>query len=210
MRIYAAADIHGRKKRIRLLSEKVRMLKPDVLVLAGDITTYLVPQPDVEQFKSLSVPTVFVRGNWDMKKTETLFGNSALHLNTTFIRGIPFTGVGGAVSLPFYSRIALNERPILRYIESQMTSDSVLVIHPPPRGILDTIVAESHAGCKSLYDLIVRTQPGLVICGHIHESPGSAMIGRTTVVNCSMGKSGAGVLIEYEKGKTPIAKLLES
>ncbi len=210
MRIYAAADIHGRKKRIRLVSEKVRMLRPDVLVLAGDITTYLFPQPDVEKFKSLSVPTVFVRGNWDMRKTNRLFGNSALHLNTTCINGILFTGVGGAISIPFYSRVALNERPILRYIESQMTRDSVLVVHPPPRGVLDAIVAGSHAGCKSLYDLIVRTQPGMVICGHIHESPGSEMIGRTTVVNCSMGQSGAGAIIEYETGKTPIVKIIES
>lgn len=210
MRIYAAADVHGRKKRLRLISEKVKTLTPDVLVLAGDITTYLVPEPDVNQLKALSVPTVFVRGNWDSKKAEKLFGNSALHLSTTHINGVSFIGVGGAISIPFYSRIALNETPIFRYIESQLNNESILVVHPPPRRVLDTVGGGFHAGCSGLYDLIIRSQPKLVICGHIHECPGTALIGDTTIVNCSMGKSGAGAIIEYETGKTPIVKILEN
>ena len=40
MRIYAAADIHGKPEKIALVREKTEDLKPDALVVAGDITNY--------------------------------------------------------------------------------------------------------------------------------------------------------------------------
>ncbi len=40
MRIYAVADIHGKPEKITLVREKTEDLKPDALVVAGDITNY--------------------------------------------------------------------------------------------------------------------------------------------------------------------------
>ena len=44
--------------------------------------------------------------------------------------------------------------------------------------------------------LVDKFKPRLVLSGHIHEDPGITKIGKTTVVNCSMGKRGEGSLIE--------------
>ena len=40
MLIYAVADIHGQRDRIALIRSKILEYKPDVLVVAGDITYY--------------------------------------------------------------------------------------------------------------------------------------------------------------------------
>jgi len=47
-----------------------------------------------------------------------------------------------------------------------------------------------------------------MICGHIHEAVGSENIGQTTVVNCSMPKTGKGMMIELEQTGKPAIKLL--
>jgi hypothetical protein len=44
--------------------------------------------------------------------------------------------------------------------------------------------------------LVDQKQPRLLICGHIHEAAGTSEIGNTTVVNCSIPKTGKGMMIE--------------
>jgi Icc-related predicted phosphoesterase len=48
----------------------------------------------------------------------------------------------------------------------------------------------------------------MLICGHIHEKPGWALIEKTLVVNCSMGRSGAGALITLRGDATPTVRML--
>jgi Icc-related predicted phosphoesterase len=55
-----------------------------------------------------------------------------------------------------------------------------------------------------LRDLVEKKQPRLLICGHIHESAGVAEVGATTVVNCSLPRTGQGVMIELEDGNQPV------
>ena len=46
-----------------------------------------------------------------------------------------------------------------------------------------------YAGCKSLRKLVSELQSRIVICGHIHESLGTAYIGETLVVNLQHGET---------------------
>jgi len=208
MRIYAAADIHGRAARIKSVKEQVKKLSPDAVVLAGDITNSLHPLADVVQLTDVPAPVLAIRGNWDMKKVDNLFGHFSLHLKTVVLAGVPFVGVSGAMSLRVYSRLAIREQAMIEKIESLLTKDSILVVHPPPHGVLDEVFKGVHGGCRRLYDMILRCQPPLMICGHVHKCPGVAFIGKTLVVNCSMGKKGAGALIRYEKGQVPIVEMM--
>jgi len=84
----------------------------------------------------------------------------------------------------------------------------VLVAHPPPYGTLDEGFGNLHAGSRGLRRLILDRQPRLFICGHIHERPGWAFLGKTLVVNCSMGRSGAGAWIGMETGREPTVEML--
>ena len=97
---------------------------------------------------------------------------------------------------------------MLSALPCPMDQDGVLVVHPPPKGICDKVAKKFSAGSKNLAGFIKKASPGLVLCGHIHEQPGKAVLGSSTVVNCAMSKTNAGAVIDMEKGKKPDVTLL--
>ena len=202
MRIYAVADIHGKPEKIALVREKTEALKPDALILAGDITNYFNSNDVVEQFNHMPVPVLAVRGNTDLEKVDHLLNDypntSSLHLKEQKINGQKFVGISGTIPVPFRSRIRLREKSTINTLEALVDDSSVLVVHSPPRGVLDEAFGKFHSGCRRLHQLIVQCQPRLVLCGHIHERPGIAAIGRTTVVNCNIARRGRGAMVELD------------
>jgi Icc-related predicted phosphoesterase len=204
MRIYAVADIHGRRERVEMIRRNVFKFKPDVLVVAGDIITFFGAGPVFDKLNDMSVPVLAIRGNSDPSGMERLMEKypniSSLHLRQITVNGVSFAGASGTLPIPFRSRICLFEEQIIDKLEPLAENASVLVIHPPPYGTLDEVGGKFHAGSKGLNDFILRRQPELLICGHIHERPGAAFVGKTTVVNCSIGRTGQGAMIELDKG----------
>ena len=202
MRIYAVADIHGRSDKIALIRSNTLQLNPDVLVVAGDITNYTGSAGILAQLNDIAVPVLAVRGNTDLSRVENLLENfpniSPLHLKQVTIGSTPFVGVSGCIPIPFSSRICLNQVQVFEKLNPLIKSNSVLVAHPPPRGTLDEVLGRFHAGCRNLTKLIKICQPVLMICGHIHERPGSAFIGKTLVVNCALGRNHSGAMIELD------------
>jgi Icc-related predicted phosphoesterase len=67
--------------------------------------------------------------------------------------------------------------------------EALYVLHSPPRDTAcDQARARAHVGSRAIRAFVERLQPPLVLCGHIHESPGVSgawrdAIGRTVVVN---------------------------
>lgn len=200
MLIYAVADLHGKDDRLHKIRQAIDAHRPDVLVLAGDITGHGNSPRFIQQIDSLPIQVLAIRGNSDGKRINTLIEGSAairsLHLNLLIIGGMPFVGLDGTLPVPFRSRICFRERDYLERIEPLITRDSVLVVHPPPWGFLDEVLGQFHAGSRGLASFISRVQPRLVICGHIHERRGATAMGDSLIVNCSMGRSGAGTLIQ--------------
>lgn len=202
MRIYAVADIHGRSDKIALIRDNTLQLNPDVLVVAGDINNYTGSTGILAQLNDIPVPVLAVRGNTDLPRTENQFKDfpniSPLHLKQVTIGGTPFVGVSGCIPIPFSSRICFNQVQVMEKLKPLIKSNSVLVAHPPPWGTLDEVFGRFHAGCRRLTKVIKMCQPILMICGHIHERPGSAFIGKTLVVNCTLGRNQAGAVIELD------------
>jgi len=212
MRIYAVADIHGRSDKISLIRDNTLQINPDVLVVAGDITSYTGSAKILAQLNDIPAPVLSVRGNTDLLRVENLFeyfsNISPLHLKQVTIGGTPFVGVSGCIPVPFSSRICLNQVQVMKKLKSLIESNSVLVAHPPPWGTLDEVFGRFHAGCRSLTKVIKMHQPMLMICGHIHEKPGSVFIGKTLVVNCTLGRNHAGAIIELDKGNNLKVEML--
>jgi len=212
MRIYAVADIHGKPDKIAMVREKTEDLKPDVLVVAGDITNYFNSADVIEQFNHMPAPVMAIRGNTDLKKVNHLLdyypNTSSLHLKEQTINGLKFVGVSGTIPVPFSSRIGLHEKRIINALAALVDDNSVLVVHSPPRGVLDDAFGKFHAGCRRLYHLVVQRQPRLVLCGHIHECPGIASIGQTTVVNCCVSRTGRGAMVDFDPDGSFRAKML--
>ena len=117
-------------------------------------------------------------------------------------------GVSGTIPVPFGSRIRLREKGIFDILTALINKDSVLVVHSPPRGVLDMVFGRFHAGCRRLHHLVLNRQPRLVLCGHIHECPGVASIGQTTVVNCCVSRTARGAMVDFDSDGSPLVEML--
>jgi len=212
MRIYAVADIHGKPDKIERIRQVLSELKPDALVVAGDITNYFNSVEIISQFNRMPVPVLAIRGNTDLAKVDHLLDNypntSSLNLKEQKIGGVKLVGVSGTIPLPFSSRIGWREKRIIHTLAVLVDDESVLVVHCPPRGVLDEAFGRFHAGCRRLHQLVVQRQPRLVLCGHIHERSGIASIGHTTVVNCNVARTGAGAVVDFESDGSFRVKML--
>ncbi len=212
MKILAVADVHGKRDRLQLIEKQIQTHQPDGLIIAGDVINYFRGARFFKELSQLQIPVLMVRGNSDpssvereMVKYESL---TDLHLNETRFINIPIIGISGTVPLPFHSKVRFFESSILDRLKSKLTSESILVAHPPPKGSLDKVLGKFHAGSKGLARLVEEMQPKLVICGHIHEDVGTTTMGKTTIINCSIGDRGRGVLIELKNPDNTAIRVL--
>ena len=210
MLIYAVADIHADSKRLDRIGENITTHCPDVLVIAGDIINYIKPSPVFKFLNTLPVPVLAVRGNSDPLYVEKRFKNysnlTSLHLNRVTIGSTPFAGLSGTIPLPFRNRVCFREKRLMDKISPLIDRQTILVVHPPPWGVLDQVLGRFHSGSKMVRDLVDKTRPQLLICGHIHEAAGTARIGDTLVVNCSVPKTGQGMMIELGEQGEPVVE----
>ena len=211
-KLYATADLHGNLDRLGWVTDNVVALKPDVLVIAGDITGHREPAAYIRRLNDLPIPVLTILGNMDSQEIERLIASCpnviSLHQREVTLDGVRFVGMGGTIPVPFSSRICFREKQMIEAMDHLIKTDSVLVAHPPPYGTLDEGLGNLHAGSRGLRRLILGKQPRMLICGHIHEKPGWAYVEKTMVVNCSMGRSGAGALITLSGDAAPTVRML--
>lgn len=211
MRLYAVADIHGRFERIAAIKKNLTAYCPDVIVVAGDITNYVRTASIITELENLLLPVIVVRGNSDLKRVEHQFAlkENMIFLNNCdmMLKNIHFAGVSGTIPVPFSSRIAFRETVIWDKMIPLITSKTVLISHTPPWGHLDRVMEKYHAGCKSLEKVIRHSQPAMLICGHIHEDAGITCLGNTIIINCAMGSSCEGAIIDIQNEKITLGML---
>lgn len=212
MRIYTIADIHAKPGNLQKICSVVSEYNPDVLVVAGDIINYIYLKKTFKILNDLSIPVLVVRGNSDPAYVEKYFNRfpnlTSLHLNKVILNSIPFTGLSGTVPLPFRNKVRFFEKSLMNKAHPMIDSQTVFVVHTPPRGCLDEVAGRFHSGSKMVRDLVDKTQPRLLICGHIHEAAGIDKIGETTVVNCGMPGNGKGMMIELKHGEKPVVEMV--
>ncbi|MBW1647521.1 MAG: metallophosphoesterase family protein [Deltaproteobacteria bacterium] len=212
MQLLAVADIHGRPDRLRHVRDTLAQHAVDALVVAGDLCRWFrAPATLLKELQQLRLPVMVIRGNSDPRRLEDRLGVysniTSLHLKAVAWGGVSFVGAGGTVPLPFASRLGWSEGIIEETLCRLLTRQSVLVVHPPPRGVLDRVAGRFHAGCRTVSRVIAACRPQLVLCGHIHEQPGVATLGDTVVVNCTLGR-GRGALVRLAAGQRPRVRLL--
>lgn len=204
MRIYAAADLHGKQRYIPIIKDGLRQSRADAIVLAGDILNYRGRDPLLAFLEALPVPVFTVRGNSDPAHLERWAAGSrnvrSLHLNPVACNGVELVGVSGTLPLPFHSRAGWHEPRMLRQLTPLLHSRSILVAHPPPFGCCDQVMGRFHAGSRGLARMVRETRPAVMICGHIHEASGVGRIGATQVVNCALGPHRRGAMVIIDDG----------
>jgi Icc-related predicted phosphoesterase len=189
MKILAVADIHGAQYRLNLVLKNIERYSPDLVIICGDITQFGPAELAKNLLNQIPIDTLAITGNIDTPEVVRGIDESnatKIELKRVIKKGISFVGISG---------INLNQFKIFKE-KKILDETSVLISHVPPYGAQDKIFLGMHGGSKDLREVVDKYKPLLVLCGHIHEDPGLTKIGKTTVVNCSMGKRGEGALIE--------------
>ena len=212
MRIYAVADIHGKKDIIEKIRGVVHRESPDLMILAGDISQYVFPLKTLGQLEKIDIPVFTIRGNSDLQGVETLIKQrkkiSLLTQNPMDYQEKRFLGLNGTLPLPFISKVCLDEARCFRNIETLITPETILVVHPPPRGICDKVGNRFSAGSFCLRRFIETHPPLMVVCGHIHEQAGYRYLKNTLIVNCAVNKTVIGAIIDCVKNKPLSIKMV--
>jgi Icc-related predicted phosphoesterase len=192
MKILAVADIHGAQYRLNLVLKNIERYSPDLVVICGDITQFGPTELAKNLLNQIPIDTLAITGNIDtLDVGRGIEESNAINIEMKRImkKGLPFVGINGIDENQF--RIVKEEK--------LLDKSSVVVSHVPPFGTKDKVFLGMHGGSKELRELVDEFNPRLVLCGHIHEDPGFTKIGKTTVVNCSMGKRGEGSLIDINE-----------
>jgi Icc-related predicted phosphoesterase len=174
--------------------------QPNFIVVAGDVINH-----DSNRAKELllDLATVgysvyFVPGNMDGLELANWPGSGnvhGLHGRCEKAEGISLIGLGGAPHGSFKTVFEYSEEEALALVETAAKDFRggmlILVSHCPPKNtLIDQVSGGEHVGSLSVRRFVEKTQPALVISGHIHESQGIDMIGSTTIVNTGPARSG--------------------
>ena len=210
MRLLAITDLHGSHEALeRIVAHAGRA---DVVLLGGDITNFGSPidaEKAVRLAQATGATVLAVAGNCDSAEIEErlIELGVSLHGRGTILEGV---GLHGLSAIPRWmpGMYQFTEEELAAALEAgygQVTDarHHCVLAHVPPHGLsLDRVSFGRHVGSKSLRTFVDRTEPALVVCGHIHESRGIERSGRTTVVNCGMAARGHYARIEVDREMT--------
>ncbi|HME52162.1 MAG TPA: metallophosphoesterase [Candidatus Lokiarchaeia archaeon] len=198
----------------------------DFVLLAGDITLGAkhlssIQRGFAEASKLFPDPTrvFYIPGNHDspivaqvqpwVPSNFTLMHDRSITFNVSvFSRDILIIGFGGA-KLGLYNNFAFSEEAIQDALfnlfqdvaEERLRGNlfTILLVHDPPFNTqLDFNAQQQHVGSESVRRAIETFQPDLAVSGHIHESPGIEMIGKTKCVNAGEAKYGKHAVIAVD------------
>lgn len=197
MRLCLISDTHEQH-------DKIIIPKCDVLIHAGDMTgrgaigkleafsdwiARLIADGTVGE-------AVYIAGNHDLSLEDSPDTSEAVlkagkYLNESWV----YVGPDAVNTLAVYGlphQLKFNDwafnveeedlERLLSYIPEKM---DILVTHGTPYGVLDENHVGHKCGSKALLSWIKEYKPRVVVCGHIHEGYGIAMVDNTLVVNAS-------------------------
>ncbi len=194
MKILAFVDTHGDKKALASLAKKAKSGNVDVIVCAGDISTFGKGLRALIKSVDLGVPLLIVPGNHeDSKDISVAIKGMKLarnaHWSGYLVEDTLFLGCGGGGFSPKHAEFEAGYSLFKKEL-SKHKGKTVLITHAPPYLTKLDYIHGRHVGVRSMRKLASEAQPNYWICGHLHENAGKKdKIGKTIVVN--PGKKGA-------------------
>lgn len=211
MRIIAITDIHGAYLRVEAILEAEAPF--DAVVIGGDLTTHGTlheARTAIEMLQRFQKPLFAVAGNMDLPSFESTYTELGVNINArgVLVDNVGIFGVAGSPFTPMHTPYELAEDEILRRSEEgwnfvRNAHCTVFVPHAPPRATkLDKIRIGMHVGSLAIREFVECNQPDVLICGHIHESRGIDVLGKTQMVNCGQAGKGSYAVITIEQSVT--------
>ncbi len=182
MRILHVSDAHCSTSNLLRLLESEEF---DIVVATGDFEC----EDTARALADAGVKAVAVTGNMDHAGVASILRKSGILIEGEVVElgGLVFAGVGGMDVVSSLSKLT-----------SRLSrSPDVLVTHHPPKGAVDRTFIGIRGGLGEIRRLVEEYKPRLHLCGHIHESRGSARLGGTLVVNAGPLSKGYYAVIEW-------------
>ena len=179
----------------------------DVLLIGGDITTFGRPEDAehaVESWRPLAPKVLAVAGNMDSRAIDERLVDLGVSLDGrgVVLDDVGFAGVSAAPLSPLHTPYELSDQEITRRAESALGAVRgarvrIFCPHAPPHDTeCDRLRSGEHVGSIVLRRLVEREQPDVVLCGHIHESRGTDLVGESRVVNPGPVSAGHYALVQ--------------
>jgi Icc-related predicted phosphoesterase len=198
--ILAFTDFHGNREAYEKAKEVIALQKPEFAIVAGDIINYDSQRAKqlLSELASAGRSVYYVPGNMDNAELGSWRGGGnlhGLHGRCKNLENVSLIGLGGSPHGPFRTVFEYSEEEAAELLEKALNDYSggklILVSHCPPKDTkVDRVSSGEHAGSISVRRFIEKTQPQLVISGHIHEAQGVGKIGKSTLVNTGPARSG--------------------
>lgn len=216
MKVLALADIHSSLERLKDLKESLKSEKIDLIVFCGDFTNEGSLKIAEKIIEGLSfAPLLAVPGNQDSKEIIELLESKgiSIHKKTVDFQSYSFIGIGGGKPVHTFYRVNVGELEAEKFFKNNYpeTKNPVIVVsHTPSSGTgLELAGNGSRLGLQALRAVIEARQPLLLLHGHVHESAGEEMIGKTLCINTGAVMDGKAVLLEIKGFEKPKIERLE-
>ncbi len=186
MKLLVFADLHSNLKILEKLVKKIQKEQPDIILCAGDLSSYGKGLPlIVKKLSQLKITTFIIHGNHESEENlNQLCSDNIifLHKRTYTIRNYTFFGYGGGGFDPKDPKL----ESLIPKVKKIAKEKLIFLTHMPPYNTkLDYLPRyKKRAGSLSSLKFIKETKPILVVCGHLHENFNKHdYIGKTLVIN---------------------------
>lgn len=193
MRVLHLSDVHCKLVNLRRLFKETGD-EYDVVAVTGDLecddeaVDILVNQPK---------PVLYVPGNMDDVGLAKVLEEAGLNIDAKImsLHGFYFAGIGGLSTLSSLNAVRK------KIEETGIDTHKLIVLahHPPKASRVDRVREGLNAGLRELREFITAKKPRIFLHGHIHESPGSELIGDTLVVNAGPLMEGCYAIVDVEQ-----------
>ncbi len=213
MRFVAVTDIHGNAKMSRKLAGLIAGERPDILLIAGDITHFSRAETARKVLGPLletDVPILAVHGNCDGRDVPELLEELGINLHDRRreLNGVGFVGIGGSNITPFNTIWELTEDEIREILLRNYRPGDVILSHVPPRDTrADLVRSGLHVGSSALREFIEDNDVPLVVTGHIHEARSVDRVGKTVIVNPGPLFRGYYAVIDFDENEKRVRNL---
>lgn len=200
MKILAFADLHEEDAAL----ESLASIAPryDKVFACGDLSRSVSFIEDVLQ----KLPNSFIiPGNWDNERVGKRLVESPQWIHERRVElpgGLNAVGFGYSPPTPFFTFGEMKEEEIFaRMSKLPIDKDTLLMLHCPPKGHLDSAHLGRHIGSESILRIIEERKPLAAFFGHVHEIIGVEVMGVTTLVKLPPAYEMRACAVEIEGGK---------
>lgn len=175
MRVAALYDIHGNLPALEAVLEEIRQIKPDLIVIGGDIFPGPMSVESLTFLLDLDIPVQFIHGNGDREVLAQRAGIESSAIPEAFREVMRWSA----------QQLRPEDEPLIASWPSTLRIEidglgEVLFCHATPRNDTEIFTRLTPEAC--LLPVFEGVDVPLVVCGHTHMQF-DRMIGQVRVVN---------------------------